>query len=302
MITSVSSLELNLLEMEVPSFLTLPELLRLGLVEKRMRRMCQDRADHIVKCELECVYPWESSNARANQIPKWVRLRGVRRPYLFLRSYCNHWHADTKPLGFALDTKGPIFVEFSVQAQKANNGTPTIGLVDEASFQKMHQSTFRGGAFLENCGDLSRTPSDVGFAMSLCPARGTVFVAQEPGSNVQLVDFVGANKEVEHERYKANLNWWQLGDERRRRNRAIDCGFLLRDGRLTFYRAEKGFWHSSGVVCEGLPERVVPCMFLFSFIGYGQVWFSGLHQHAPPVCPGCDRMNHGTTCGWMSMP
>jgi len=264
--------------------------------------MCQEQANDLVKSEADCAGIWKTAFTVRKEAPEWIRLRCARTPYCFIRSFSNCWQADTKPLRLALDSRGPIFVTFSLQAQNAKNGTPTIGLVDHASFQKLHERTCCPGAFLK-CGDLSRSPSEVDFALSLSPGEGTLFTALGPDNKTELVDFVYQRTGDKHKRWKAKLNWWKMGDERRKRNHAVECGFFLKNGCLSFFRrAENGAWHSSGVVCHSLPERVVPCMFMYSFMGYGHVWFSGLRLHPPSVCPGCDFHNHGTRGGWMPMP
>lgn len=289
----------GLCEQAVASYLDLPDLVRFGLVERRLRDMCRDLACEMVKSEAECVH-LRGVLKKTGKMPEWVRLRAVRRPTCVIRGYRQHWPCDTRPLPFALDSKGPVFVQFSIKAQKARNGTPTIGLVDAESVQKDDKQ----------CSDLRCDMSrsiygQAACALSLSPGFGAMFAAVDSDrSDVQLID---ADKVAPGDptkgRYKAELNWWSSGNEFCRENDPIDCGFFLADGTLTFYRREThGHWHSTGVICEGLPERVVPCMFLFSFMGYAQVWFTGLRPFPPRLCPHCDMVNQGTRNGWTRMP
>merc|ERR1711879_254878 len=97
---------------------------------------------------------------------------------------------------------------------------------------------------------------------------------------------------------RANLKWQVLGKASSPWNRPIHAGIFLENGCITFYRQHEGNWHSSGIICADLPERVRPCMFMCSFSGYAHVRFSNLWTCAPPICECCDKKYQGLRNGW----
>eukprot|EP00747_Dinoflagellata_sp_TGD_P193727 gnl/TRDRNA2_/TRDRNA2_60265_c0_seq1.p1 gnl/TRDRNA2_/TRDRNA2_60265_c0~~gnl/TRDRNA2_/TRDRNA2_60265_c0_seq1.p1 ORF type:complete len:211 (-),score=19.50 gnl/TRDRNA2_/TRDRNA2_60265_c0_seq1:45-599(-) len=179
-------------------------------------------------------------------------------------------------------------------AAKAPNGTPKIGIVDATS-PCCTCETADGWS----C-DLTMRKAGVSFAIGLAPGCGAVHVATDGAGPVQLSDSVVASS-GEPESYWAVLKWPALGNEEAKWNMSIHTGVFLEKGNLTFYRKEQdGSWCSSGIICKNLPERVVPCMFMSSFVGYAKMRFVKMMKSPPAVngrSPKCN-MQHGTKHGW----
>jgi len=196
----------------------------------------------------------------------------------------------TKPLPLILESRGPWFLEFTIIASKAINGTPTIGLVDAEVSPSLKQ--YKGKWPL----DLSRSQYKVSsdkiarcFAISFSPAHGCVFATLVEGNCQELLNGQTTAGTIAEGRkqhtYKANLDWTTLGDETRKRNIPIQAGIFVENGCLSFWRKADGEWHSTGDICCALPPRVLPCMFMYSFLGYARVSFSGFSTGPPSDCP-----------------
>lgn len=228
-------------------------------------------------------------------MPDWAQHRAALNPYRLAYGHRTHWADQTKPLPFAVDSKGPFFLEFQLIAAKAPNGVPRIGLVDAAS-----KSLIEHGP----SSDLSRSKdSGTSFAMSLDPGNCVLHASMNGGSSARLHDS-GVNPNSFSQTpsvgcYRATLNWPVLGNESLPWNIPIQAGFFAENGNLTFYRmSENGSWRSTGILCRDLPEKVLPCAFMYSFVGYARLWFVRIWDCPPDICQGCDRVNHGTKDGW----
>merc|ERR1711920_753472 len=165
------------------------------------------------------------------------------------------WPSQTYILPFTLDTTGPWFVEFQFVATKApsGTGTPRIGVVDAATPRKASD----GFGSLWTC-DLSQKGSSGHFAMSLAPYDGTLFATRPDCPTC----------------CQARLNWRPAFNQQRTWNAPIQCGFMIQDRSLTFWRTDLGgCWHSSEAVCDDLPAQITPCMMISSYAGYAHVQF-----------------------------
>merc|ERR1719161_1139139 len=77
--------------------------------------------------------------------------------------------------------------------------------------------------------------------------------------------------------HRAKLNWQPVWGEMERKTQRIYCAVFIENGRLSFFRGYPGdHWHSTGVICEGLPQHVLCCVFMFAFKGYTDVRFTGV--------------------------
>lgn len=272
--------------------LPLGELLEFGASCKLLRGVAMKTADSLIASELEGVHLHPTSMETSPQSKQHrIFLKAALRPSSLVFGYKADWPDATTAFPFALDSRGPLFLEFRLSAARAPNGTPKIGLVDA-------EAPWTGA------GDLSRGQGGDLFAVSFGPACGgvcaTAAVVRGPdGYDVPRPPGAAAGREY----YTAALKWEQLGDCSRRWTPPIHAGLFLEDGSLTFYRMRgrvkvKGAWHSSGVVCRDLPRHVLPCAFMHSFIGYAQVDFVRLWNSPPDVCSGCDCAGHGLMTGW----
>jgi len=52
------------------------------------------------------------------------------------------------------------------------------------------------------------------------------------------------------------------------------------------------------VICQALPPKVLPCIFMASFTGYACVHFLGLRHEPPEYSPDLDAIPYGTADGW----
>lgn len=266
--------------------LLLQDLVRFGSSCKYVYSKTTLSADRLVKSEMKGVHLNKPVLLSHRQMPYWVQQKVALSPYCLALGFKSHWQDQTRPVRFAVDSKGPVFLEFQLIAAKAPNGTPTLGLVDAASLLGLEEGL---------PSDLSRPGGKPkSFAIALSPGSGYVFAnidgvgpakLHDPGTNPNAsINSLPAGS------YRAALNWEAMGNEDSKWNMPIQAGFLLKDGKLSFYRmAEDGHWHSSGILSWCLPEKVVPCMFMKSFIGYAQMWFVKIWDCPPVVCPGCDR-------------
>lgn len=263
------------------------------------------------------------------KMPQWICLLAALKPVVLIKGYKVNWPDVTKPLSFSLESEGSWFIKFTIIASKALNGTPTIGLVDAEASSNMMQSfqwpPSKNRSQNEWPLDLSRSqyrsqfkaaghglawpPADKEhcFAMSFSPGCSSVHASLVEGQSQELVEpprsfLHGTRQDEKPHAWKAMLNWPSLGDETRKWNAPIQAGFYVKDGSLSLWRKVGTGWHSSGVICRGLPERVLPCVFMSSFTGYASVKFNGLSYGPPPCCQQCDAAGHGIAAGWWPWP
>eukprot|EP00746_Dinoflagellata_sp_MGD_P127363 gnl/MRDRNA2_/MRDRNA2_61954_c0_seq1.p1 gnl/MRDRNA2_/MRDRNA2_61954_c0~~gnl/MRDRNA2_/MRDRNA2_61954_c0_seq1.p1 ORF type:complete len:194 (+),score=16.65 gnl/MRDRNA2_/MRDRNA2_61954_c0_seq1:2-583(+) len=177
-----------------------------------------------------------------------------------------------------------------------------IGLVDaDVSLSTMHTGEWPL--------DLSHSQAQVPkakrcFAISFSPGRAMTRATLHEGNSQELLSEAITTQTTdgctEQGNYIAYLNWKTLGNEKHGWNVPIRAGLFLENGCLSFWRKTEEDWHSSGVICQALPPKVLPCIFLTSFTGYACVFFSGLSHGPPECCPHCDASGHGTAAGWKS--
>jgi len=208
------------------------------------------------------------------------------------------WPEVTKALPFTVSSQGPFFVEFTTVLARTPNGSLGLGLMDaEKASWPGDESPF----------DWSRgRGSEDSFAVSFSPADGDVFCTCAKGSAVELQDLdshlPSGQYSCGQKMYRGALKWPTLGSAQVEWNAPIHCGIFIEDGNLMFWRLMGDMWHSSGVICRNLPERVRPCVFMFSFLGYANVNFVNVWHGAPAVCKCCDSRYHGTVDGWKPFP
>jgi hypothetical protein len=102
----------------------------------------------------------------------------------------------------------------------------------------------------------------------------------------------------------ATLNWDCLGDSSTAWNNPMKAGLLIKNHQLTFYRGNmSGQWRSSGAILEDLPDKVMPAVFMSSFVGFARIGFVNLRASPPDVaCIHCDKLGHGLASDWCSWP
>jgi len=230
--------------------------------------------------------------------PSWIRLLFSLKPKILVKADYNHWPNLTRPLPFVLDSRGPFFVEFAIIISKSLKGKVMIGLVDAGvSLGAMHTGDWPLDLSLSQ----AQQPKDKRrFAISFSPGSAITKATLVEGNSQELLGGEITRRAKEHCSYIACLNWMTLGNEKRGWNFPIQAGFFLENGCLSLWRKEGKDWHSSGVICQALPPKVLPCVFLASFKGYACVHFSGLRHEPPECCPHFDASHHGTADGWMS--
>lgn len=302
--------------------LMLDALMRLGTSCRDARKVATKLADEWIEMVYESVdAPINLTSKSLQAMPHWVRILAALKPVVLFKGYNADWPDLTKPLSFILESDGSWFIRFKIIASKALNGTPTIGLVDaEASpemMQKFEWPLDLSRSKYEWPVDLSRSAYRVSpdetmpcFAMSFSPGCATVNATLVEGHAQELVEMptrsylqvAGTGQGKKQHAYKANLNWPTLGDETKNWNYPIQAGLFVEKGCLSFWRKAEGAWHSTGVICRELPDRVMPCVFLSSFVGYAQVQFSGLSYGPPPCCQHCDSTGHGIAGRWRPWP
>jgi hypothetical protein len=289
---------LHFILMGMADKLPLSDLVQFGACCNYTHCVATRSADRLVKLQMKSVHLLNKrilGSHTHQEMPNWVQRKAALKPFCLGHGFDNDWQDQTRPVPFVLDSRGPVFVEFQLIAAKAPNGTPTLGLVDAASLAGSDSGLTR---------DISRWQDEAkSFAMAFSPGWGCVFASIDGVGPTRLHDSGinpnGSTGALSAGTYKANLNWSSLGDETAKWNLPIQCGFFLENRNLTFYRMDEyGFWQSTGILCRSLPERVVPSMFMFSFMGYAQVWMAQVWDCPPKICPGCDSQFHGTQEGW----
>merc|ERR1719265_91588 len=235
-------------------------------------------------------------------MPCWIHFLAALKPTVLVKGYSAVlWPNLTKPLPFVLESKGPFFVEYTIISSKARRGTPTIGLVD-AEFSLSAMPTGEWPLDLSRSQAQGVSQDKTCFAISFSPGCAFSNATIVEGNSSQLLG--GAITTCTHDgrsekcSFRAKLNWETLGDESESWNAPIQAGFFLENGCLSFWRKVAENWHSTGVICQALPPKVLPCMFLSFFSGYACVRFSGLSNGPPGCCSHCDASGHGTADGW----
>lgn len=289
----------------VACYLELDALVKFGTLSRYAHYIATNLADQFITSLYEGVHlEKHHTSSDLQSMPHWIRLLAALQPKILIKGYNKNWPDLTKPLSAVFESKGPFFLEYTIVASKAPNGTPTIGLVDADVSSNMMSAG-------EVQVDMSRwqdgtSPLHSGrcFAMSFSPGCAVVY-ATLVGFQELLGGQIITNSTDGHTQqntYTANLNWPILGDETKAWNAPIQAGIFLEKGCLSLWRKADKHWHSSGIILRGLPSRVLPCIFQSSFVGYTNVRFSGIWNGPPLCCPHCDATGHGTTAGWKSWP
>jgi hypothetical protein len=303
----VESLDLNLLAnvgfvlQEIVDHLPLRDLIQFGACCDFAHSTATKIADALVESELKGIHLLNKPAVNPlhkmdyHKLPHWAKHRAATQPYCLARGHKVHWPDQTKSVPFVVDSQGPLFLEFQLIAARAPNGTPSVGFVDAESFEK------DGG----RSHDLSRCHEHrASFAIALNAGSSKVFAKMNAKGPVELHDSgvnpQGATLTPSAGYYHSLLNWPTLGNEDAKWNIPIQSGLFLKDRNLVMYRMnpKSGCWRSSGIICKNLPERLAPCMFMSSFVGYAQMWFVKAWDCPPDVCEGCDKLGHGTQYGW----
>lgn len=288
--------KLNLDTFELMAFnLQLNELLKLGASCVSFRLMTMRVAELSVASELQKVtgvgLHWVPDNKCPLCIPSCVYLKAALRPSCLIKGYTSRWPNMTIPFPFTLESKGPLFLEFRLIAAKAPNGTPKIGVLDADCCSDWVPAHWLGD-FTSGQGSAQQ------FAIAYAPCCGTL-CATTAALQGESVPRPPGSKPEQQEYFRAALNWEPLGDWTRKWNAPVHAGLFIKNGCLTFYRrVTDTFWHSSGVICDCLPDRVLPCVFMDCFSGYSRVDFVQVKSNPPTTCSGCDHLGHGLHDGW----
>jgi hypothetical protein len=203
----------------------------------------------------------------ANATLRRFCLRAALKPYSVVLGCNRFWPDMTIPFRFSLDTEGPLCLEFQITAAKA---TLKIGFIDaDAAFVTDQELPDHWP------GDLSRGQADPDlFAIAFDPACGALADSMK-ASRAKTCQFISGPKRTRC------LQWEVLGGP-------VHAALVLEQGNLTFYHLwENGEWHSDGISFADLPRKVLPCIFMPSFIGYAEVQFLRMWNYAPDVCLGC---------------
>mmetsp|Transcript_84910 Transcript_84910/g.150372 ORF Transcript_84910/g.150372 Transcript_84910/m.150372 type:complete len:291 (-) Transcript_84910:139-1011(-) len=290
----MSARQLPLLVLEhIAEHLPFPNLLRFGTLTKSTHEIATRLGNLIAALAYNGIHPSSMSNSK----PHWMQLRTATVPRLLIAGRSEDWPELTRAFPFTLDTRGPLFLEFRMVIARAPNGSPRIGVLDAVSSSKV---------IPESSHDWSRGRGDKVFSISMSPSGGEVLATMVEGGSQKIEGLPTATNSRRSPRqnvYKATLNWPVETKEQAKWNPPIQGGLFLKDGALSFWRMfENGSWHSSGIICEDLPERVLPCVFMLDFMGYTHIAFESIKNKHPPICPHCDWRYHGTVDGWRCFP
>lgn len=282
---------------DVASHLPLPTLMQFGATSRDCFAIATKLATLHARASFKGIHLHRSGWMR-HTTPEWIGLQLAVQPRVMVSGRKENWTELTKPFPFILDSKGPIFVEFRMVLAKAPSATPTVGVIDASISSKVTPQSSR---------DWSRgRGQDDAFAIAMSPSCCEVFANIVEGSSPKLPGL----KSLPCPRgctscqccFKAELNWQSETNKRAKWNPPIQAGLFLENGRLSFWRMfEDGQWHSSGVICENLPPRVLPCVFMCDFIGYADVRFVRMRRCIPRCCIYCDSNYHGTASGWRAL-
>lgn len=266
---------------------------------------------HVLLSAMVPNYNKSSSNLQA--ISRCIRILAALKPRILVDGHSRIMRGEfTKPLAFVLESKGPWFVEYAITSSESEGiGTPTVGLVDaDVSLNTVHTGEWPRDL---SCSQARMCQDNRCFAISFSPGLAFSRAVLVEGNSPVLLDgddgaIGGPVHFLRHSSvFTANLNWEILIDESQTWNAPIQAGFFLENGCLSFWRKVGEEWHSTGVICQALPPKVLPCTFLSSFMGYACVQFEGVRNSPPKCCPqrdsigcGCDAMAHGIVEGWQA--
>lgn len=289
----MTPLPISLIE-HVASHLPLSSLVQFGF----MSNYIHDVATKLCNLRAESAYKGVHPSCMCSQKPHWIRLKIATLPRLLISGCSNDWPELTRALPFTLDTKGPVFLEFRMVIANALNGSPRIGILDAESWRK---------AVPESERDWSCGRGDEAFAISMSPSGCEMLSTIVEGGSQRLEGLPSnprpSGRSPRHEVYKARLNWPTETREHSKLNHPIRAGLFIKDGELSFWRIFRdGKWHSSGVICKDLPQSVLPCMFMFDFLGEAKITFERIRDAAPTSCCARNCRYQGTVDGWRKFP
>lgn len=249
--------------------LAVPELVKFAACCRAGRDLASHRAESLCALMYDGVQLRKNCAKDDNALARFFQLKASLRPRCLARGSNMDWPDKTVPFKFALESKGPFFVECRATVAKADNGSPLIGLVD---------------ADAPWCGkDISNS-----FAVAFSPDTGHMKATIARGSQSQLIAFDDPipSASAKMVSARAKLAWRPVGNAQEKWNKAVDAGIYVENGNLSFYRVSTcGCWHSSGIICQNLPARVLPCIFMRSFMGFTDVRFVRIWDSLPELCP-----------------
>jgi len=272
---------------EIAEYLDMVTLTRFGLCARGVHWLATRACDARARSAFEGVRPLDGWGRG----PYWKRLGDALRPRRLLLTHRGAPPDGTLLLGCALRSDLTWFLEFEMAVAKAPNGTPCVGLVD-ARAQVPHGCLEAGHVPR----DMSRGGAREGeLAVSFSPETGRVFASSLMQTRPEPRPFCCC---------AATLNWARFGDSSAAWNKPVKAGLLIKDRQLIFYRGNiEGLWRSSGVILDGLPDEVIPALFLSSFVGFARVGFLNLWPSPPEVaCIHCDQHGHGLKSDWCACP
>lgn len=193
----------------------------------------------------------------------------------------------TAPMSIAVETSGRFFVLFKVVAAYATHA-PTVGVVDMDGARRLPVKSGHE--------DWSRPhrPSDF-FGISCDPFAGRIHASHSSAVPLKSFEELPLKRMSSPKSWSAEvLGWHPLGVAD---GASIDIGMLISDGTLEFLRTGPYGWEHSGVVWDGLPEKVLCCAFLSKFVGTVKVRVERVLLHD---CPRTNIANHCDLCGELS--
>lgn len=181
----------------------------------------------------------------------------------------------TAPMPIAVETSGRFYVLFKVVAGHATHGGPSVGVVDLDGARRhpiklSHEDWSR-----------PHQPSDF-FGISCDPFAGRVHASHTSAVPLKHFDSLPLKEKCCPKSWSAEvLGWQSIGVAA---GASLEIGMLISNGRLEFLRHGPCGWEHSGVVWDGLPEKVVPCAFLSTFVGAAVTYVERVRLHDFPSC------------------
>lgn len=248
-------------------FLPIHGLVQFAMCCKAGNAMATARAEALMSPETNCLHARTAIAKQVNSLTRCILLRSALRQRCLISGHKHDWPDKTIPFKFFVDSEGPIFVECQMTVAKGPNGSPLVGLVDADA-------------------KLPTKDIDKSFSIALSPIAGYVRATIDRSCPLQLTEFdlprldEGSSMEC----IRAKLAWNRISNEQDKRNAPVSFGLFVENGELTFYRRSHcGCWRSSGIICENLPAKVLPCVFTRSFMGFTHTRFMGVSERPPRV-------------------
>lgn len=244
--------------------------------------LAAERAQALLSLENDCLHFRTTVPKHLNCLTRWIMLRSALRPRCLVSGHRKDWPDKTIPFKFVVDSKGPMFIECQMTVAKGSNGSPLVGLVDAES-------------------PLLTKDVDKSFSITFSPIAGHMRATIDRSCSSQLTecDLPMPTAGPSMECVRAKLAWDRLSNEQDKRNTPVSFGLFVENGQLAFYRRSHcGCWRSSGFICRNLPAKVLPCVFLRSFMGFTRTRLIGV-QESPPS-GALDDAGYSLEDGWSS--